>query len=172
MDTQAVQQLIEDILTKLSIEDAEVHYIADATHPIFSVTTKDAKKLIGTQGETLRALNYVVKRLVEKRQQLDHVSFLIDVNRYQQERNEELRRKAKMLIERVRSFKTSVEMEPLNAYERMLVHSMVADDPEIETESHGTGPVKKITIRHAESIGTAARSESSDLDTRDAQLFS
>lgn len=171
MNTDSVQTLIEELLHKLSIEDAEVHYIADATHPIFSVTTPDAKKLIGTQGETLRAFNYIVKRIVEKRENIEHVSFLIDVNKYQQERNEELRRKAKMLIERVRSFKTSVEMDPLNAYERMLVHSMVADDPEIETVSDGVGPVKKITIRYAEQGGDKEMPESPTV-VADSKLFS
>jgi predicted RNA-binding protein Jag len=153
MDTERTRQLIEQFLEKLSIEVESVHYIADATHPIFSVRTKDAKKLIGSQGESLRALNFLLKRIVEKRENIPHPSFLVDVNNYQQERNEELRNKAKIMIERVRSFRTSVELDPMNAYERMLVHSMVADDPEIETESAGTGPLKRITIRYKQSGG-------------------
>lgn len=143
-----MQSIIKECLEKLTLEVEEVNYIADATHPIFSVKTPDAKKLIGVHGDNLRAFNFIVKRIVERRLNLENPSFLIDVNHYQQDRNEEIRKKAKMLIERVRTFKSSIEMDPLNAYERMLVHSMVADDPEITTESEGTGPVKRITIRY------------------------
>lgn len=150
MDTNQLQALITECLEKLTLEVGEISYIADATHPIFSINTPDAKKLIGIHGDNLRAFNFIVKRIAERRLGLENPNFLIDVNHYQQDRNEEIRRKAKMLIERVRTFKSSVEMDPLNAYERMLVHSMVADDPEIETASDGVGPLKRITIRFVE----------------------
>lgn len=150
IDTTKVRDIIQEFLEKLTLDVEDVNYVADALHPIFSIKTQDAKKLIGVHGDNLRSLNFIVKRIVERRLGVEHPSFLIDVNHYQQDRNEEIRRKAKVLIERVRSFKTTAELEPLNAYERMLVHTMVADDPEIETESIGEGRVKTVRISYTE----------------------
>ncbi len=158
IDTDTVIALTKEFLDHLEIEVDDVSYVADALHPIISIKSGDAKKLIGNRGETLKALNYLIKRAVERRMQVDHPNFLIDVNHYQQDRNEEVRRKAKIIIERVRSFKSSAQLDPLNAYERMLVHSMVADDPEIETVSEGEGKVKQITVRYHEPEAGASES--------------
>ena len=158
MDTQAIKTLIQECLDKLTLEYESVSVEADDLHTLFVIQTPDSKKLIGNRGENLRAFNYIVKRIVEKKFEIERPNFLIDVNVYQQQRNDEIRKKATMLIERVRSFKSSSEMDDMNAYERMIVHSMVADDPEIETESIGEGRVKKLIIRYTEntSDGTVA----------------
>ena len=150
MDSQAIKNIITEFLDKLTLEYSDVTIEDDEIHPVFVVHSSDSSKMIGMKGENLRAVNYIVKRIVEKKLGYDHPSFLVDVNGYQQKRNEEIRTKAKMLIERVRNFKTSVEMEPMNAYERMLVHSLVTDDPEIETESIGEGKVKTLVIKYKE----------------------
>ena len=150
MNNEQIQQIIIECLEKLTLDFESVSLEEDAIHPIFVVQTEDSKKLIGNRGENLRSFNYIVKRIVEKRLSLERPSFLIDVNGYQQHRNDEIRKTAGILIERVRTFKTSTEMEPMNAYERMIVHSLVADDPEIETESYGEGRVKRLVIRYKE----------------------
>ena len=150
MDTRAVQTIIQELLEKLTLEVESVTVSEDAIHPVFSIKTEDAKKLIGNRGENLRAFNYIIKRIVEKKLDIEHPWFLVDVNGYQQDRNDEVRKKAKILIERVRNFKTTAQMDDLNAYERMLVHSMVAEDPEIETESLGEGRIKPLVIKYKE----------------------
>ena len=169
METQKIQDIIRTLLGTLTVEVEDISYIADALHPIFSVKTPDAKKLIGTKGENLRALNYLVKRLAEKQLGMERPTFLVDVNHYQQQRNEEVRRKAKILIERARAFKTSAEFGPLNAYERMVVHSMVADDPQITTESIGEGRVKTIVIRYVEEVDGVSRELLPESDTNVAK---
>jgi len=150
MNTEQIKVIIIECLEKLTLEFESVALEEDDIHPVFVIQTTDSKKLIGNRGENLRAFNYIVKRIVERRLTIERPSFLIDVNGYQQQRNNEIRKTAGILIERVRTFKTSTEMEPMNAYERMIVHSLVADDPEIETESFGEGRVKRLVIRYKE----------------------
>ncbi|NBD74007.1 hypothetical protein GVX82_03115 [Patescibacteria group bacterium] len=150
IDTNEVIEVTREVVGRLPVELQDVTYVADALHPIISVKVGNAKRLIGARGEHLRALNTLVKRIMEQRTGVEHANFLIDVNHYQQERNEEVRRKAKVIIERVRSFRSSAQLDPLSAYERMLVHSMVADDPEIVTESSGEGKDRRLTVRFVE----------------------
>ena len=54
-----------------------------------------------------------------------------------------------MLAERAKTFKSDIEMPPINAYERMLVHSMFINDREIKTESEGEGKTRRIIFRYA-----------------------
>ena len=150
MDTQKILTIIQECLEKLTIDDATVEVSEGGLHPVFNIKTEDSKKLIGNHGDNLRALNYIVKRIVEKRLALERPNFLLDVNGYQESHNDEIRKKAQMLIERARTFKTSAEMEPMNAYERMIVHSMAAETTDIETESLGEGRTKRLVIRYKE----------------------
>lgn len=118
----------------------------------FVVTTPDSAILIGEDGARLLALNHLVKRMVtENDTETPSVSFMIDVNDYQKKRMDDVRAKAHMLAERARYFKSSVEMEPMSSYERMLVHAEFTDTPDIATESTGYGRDRKVVIKHTES---------------------
>lgn len=150
MQTTEIQSIIKELLDTLTLEYESVEVKEDSMHEVFLIQTKDSQKLIGNRGENLRAFNYIAKRIAERKLGIERPTFLIDVNGYQEMRNDEIRKTAEILIGRVRSFKTEQEMNDLNSYERMLVHSMVSDDPEIETESFGTGKTKRLVIRYKE----------------------
>lgn len=117
----------------------------------FVITTLDSAILIGENGTRLLALNHLVKRMVTDDQDETPASFMIDVNDYQKKRIDDIRAKAHMLAERARYFKSSVEMEPMSSYERMLVHAEFTDTPDIATESVGYGRDRKVVIKHTES---------------------
>lgn len=122
----------------------------------FVIATTDSLILIGENGARLLALNHLVKRMVEQEPKEDAPSFMVDVNDFQKKRIDEIRVKAHMLAERARYFKSTVEMEPMSSYERMLVHSEFSDTPDIATESSGFGKDRHVTIRHTESKVSAA----------------
>lgn len=140
--------ITEDTLRRLSvdIEGIEVH--EPDTHPRLVIRTPDSGILIGNRGETLRALQYLVKRIVEQKTGAgkDAPQFLLDVNGYQGKRLDEIRNHAGLLAERARMFHYDVEMSPMNAYERMIVHAMFAEDPEITTQSQGEGKFRRVVI--------------------------
>jgi spoIIIJ-associated protein len=117
----------------------------------FVITTLDSAILIGENGTRLLALNHLVKRMVSDGEEENPTSFMIDVNDYQKKRMDDIRAKAHMLAERARYFKSSVEMEPMSSYERMLVHAEFTDTPDIVTESTGYGRDRKVVIKHTES---------------------
>lgn len=117
----------------------------------FVITTPDSAILIGENGERLLALNHLMKRIVEREKVEGHFSFMIDVNDYQKKRIDDIRSKAHMLAERARYFKSSVEMDPMSSYERMIVHAQFTRVPDIMTESIGKGPDRKVVLKYTES---------------------
>ncbi len=146
MDADALKQLVGDMLSALcvSIDTIEV---SSGQRTVVVVSTPDSNLVIGERGETLQALNAIARRMAEKRFGKDTAGFLIDVNGYHEGRLQELRDKVKLLAERARTFNHEVELEPMSSYERLVVHEMFAEDPDIETESRGEGKTRHIVLK-------------------------
>jgi spoIIIJ-associated protein len=119
----------------------------------FMIITPETSILIGEGGARLLALNHLMKRIVEKKFGADATAFMVDVNGYQKKQVDDIRTKAHMLAERARYFKSTVEMDPMSSYERMIVHSEFADSPDIVTESVGAGRDRHLVLKYSETKG-------------------
>ena len=113
----------------------------------FIIKTMDAPLLIGDNGKHLASFTYVVKRMYEQKFPESKFQFLIDINDYNKKRIEEIKDAARMHAQRVRYFKKEVEMRPMNAYDRRIVHSVLQEYPDIATESTGIGPDRRVVIK-------------------------
>ncbi len=113
-----------------------------------AVDSPDSQILIGQNGDTLRAINSIAKRMVETKWGEEASSFLIDINDYHESQMERVRENARMLAQRARLFKHDVELPPQSAYERLVVHELFAEDPEIKTESAGEGKFRHIVLKY------------------------
>ncbi len=113
---------------------------------IVAITSVDTT-LLGPAGEHLRALNTIVRRMVEQKYGEEASNFLIDVNGHHEAQMEVVRTTARMFAQRARLFKREVEMDPMSAYERLVVHELFAEDPQIETRSEGEGKFRHIVLK-------------------------
>jgi spoIIIJ-associated protein len=152
MDRDAIKTLISDLLSRMDAQVSDIEVIEGDVHPIFLVRTSDSGVLIGNGGETLKALNHIIKKIVEKRHGKDTkaLQFLLDVNGYHRKRIQELKNQAMILGGRAKMFKSNVEMNPMNAYERMIIHMTFANDPQIVTESEGEGKMRRVVLKYQE----------------------
>jgi len=148
MNKEGIKTILQEILNKLTVTVDDISVIENESGVVFMIQTNEADLLIGTNGANLIALNHIVKRLVEKKELAENKNFTIDVNNYQKQRNENLVTRVKVIADKVKEFKVDVEMDPMTSYERMIVHSILADDPEILTESSGVGRDRKIVIKY------------------------
>lgn len=110
----------------------EEHQIEDGL--LLDIKADDAGRLIGRQGQTLADLQYIVNRLLFQQDQTAP-RVTVDVGGYRTQAREALIKKAKDAAEKVRRFGDIVELEPLNSFERRIVHQAIKDDPDIETHS-------------------------------------
>ncbi|MCH7529678.1 KH domain-containing protein [Patescibacteria group bacterium] len=149
MNNEHTKILIEEFLNNLTIGFDTVEIIEDDIRLVFLIKTEHSGVLIGNNGENLRALNHIIKRMVGKKQEKEsEMQFLLDVNGYYQKKIQRIRDQATILADRARMFKSNVEMTPMNAYERMIIHSMFTDDPEISTESSGVGKLRRVVLKY------------------------
>ncbi|HVZ76020.1 MAG TPA: R3H domain-containing nucleic acid-binding protein [Candidatus Paceibacterota bacterium] len=147
MDAASLKTLASSLLAALGYE-AETIDIVGEQRTVVAVSSKDSKDLIGPHGDHVRALNTIARRLAETRYGEEAASFLIDINGYYEEKMEAVRANARMLAQRARLFKHDVEMEPLSPYERLVVHELFSNDPDIKTESAGEGKFRHIVLKY------------------------
>src|SRR3989344_6467769 len=143
----ALKSLIEELLTKLGCELTAVE-VRGGHRTVVSVSSPDSHLLIGPHGEHLRSINTLARRLAEQRFGEEQANFLIDINGYHEEQMERVRASARMLAQRARLFKHDVELPAQSSYERLVVHELFAEDPEIKTESAGEGKFRHIVLKY------------------------
>ena len=101
---------------------------------LLDVKTDDSGRLIGRQGQTLSDLQYLTNRLLFQ-QDPSAPKIMVDVSGYRAQAREALVKKAKEAAEKVRRWGDVVELEPLSAFDRRIIHQALKDDPHIETHS-------------------------------------
>jgi spoIIIJ-associated protein len=146
----AVADFLEELLAKMDIDAIaepnphEGHMYVD----ILDGVEEDMSLLIGRHGQTLDAIQELTRMVIGRR--LDQrVRVIVDVEDYRKRREARLAERARELAERVRDEGTEEELDPMNSYERKLVHDAVADIDGVETESRGVDPERYVVIRPA-----------------------
>lgn len=125
--------ILQEMLKSLGFEATVNDHNLDG-QILLDVQTDDPGRLIGRQGQTLSELQYITNRIIFK---IDPESpkVTLDVGNYRSQQREALVKKAKDAAEKVRRWGDIVELEPLNAFDRRIIHNALADDPGIETSS-------------------------------------
>lgn len=142
------QIIIKEILESLAVPFSDIEEESVAGQLVYQIKTDEASRLIGMHGDTIRALDYLVKKIHEQNAE-ERQNFVVDVNQYQVARIKDIEMRAKMMAERARSFEYDVEMPPMSAYERLIVHASLTDEPNVSTESQGEGRERRVVIRFA-----------------------
>ncbi len=124
---------LEKILQLLGITaTVEEHAMEDGI--LLDVKTDEPGRLIGRQGQTLSDLQYLTNRLLFQ-QDAAAPKVMVDVGGYRAQAREALVKKAKDAAEKVRRWGDVVELEPLSAFDRRIIHQALKDDPGVETHS-------------------------------------
>ena len=101
--------------------------------------------LIGKRGQTLDSLQYLANRVANKHQE-GYVRVKLDTENYRARREETLRHLAKNIAHNVKRNRRPVALEPMNPYERRIIHSALQSDPYVMTHSEGEEPFRKVVI--------------------------
>ena len=146
------QEILERLLELLGLE-ASVTIKKDpgeessgVTAPVFiDILGDDLGILIGRGGQTLAALQFLVRTIISRRIELK-VPLTIDVEGYRERRIESLQSLARRLADQVVSQRESFPLRPMTAYERRIIHLELADDPDVTTHSIGIGDGRRVVI--------------------------
>lgn len=164
MNNTEIQNLIKELVEKTTIPVTTISINEDDKKTTwFSVEVSQPYHFLGRGGEALFALNHLVKKIIEAKTILkdeDGVvlptvnnmpAILIDINGFQKKHIENIHAIAHMMAERARYFKSNIEVDPMPAFERRIVHEFLSEAQDLKTESEGVGLSRRVVIKY---IGT------------------
>ena len=150
---EACEKFVEDVLNAMNMEDVKVTSKVDEEGALsINMEGKNMGILIGKRGQTLDSLQYLTNRVANKMQD-GYVRVKLDTEDYRRRRKETLENLAKNIASKVKRTRRTVALEPMNPYERRIIHSALQSDPAVSTHSEGEEPYRKVVVTLARKSG-------------------
>ncbi len=143
-DAQKAKEVLENILQRFGAE-AQIETIEEEESITLNIKGDGSGILIGRKGQTLDAFQYLVNKIVHRSLSVKKQT-VVDTEGYRQKRKDALVELAKSLSEKVRAKGVPVSTNPLNPFERRIVHLALQDDAELTTKSTGEGMYRRVVI--------------------------
>lgn len=149
-----VKIILSELLEKLCIDDYEVQ-VSDLEDGgirinINNLSDRDTALLIGRQGDNLHALQFILRTLVREIKELENREergLALDVMNYKRRQMDNLTILAKKMAQEAKDFNKEIELRPMNAFERRIIHMALKDDDFVETESVDEGENRRVVIK-------------------------
>jgi spoIIIJ-associated protein len=154
MSKEKVQKSVTELLEKAGYkpESVTVTFEEPANTIWFSISSPEARFLLGREAEALGAVNHLASKVAEKIMAGvdDRLRVVVDANDFQKKKIDNLKTVAHMMAERARYFKSSIDVEPMPAHERRIIHEFLGAMPDMKTESVGEGRNRHIVIKYVD----------------------
>ena len=143
---EACEKFVEDVLNAMNMEEVKVTSTVDEEGALsITMEGKNMGILIGKRGQTLDSLQYLTNRVANKMQD-GYVRVKLDTEDYRRRRKETLENLAKNIASKVKRTRKTVSLEPMNPYERRIIHSALQSDPAVSTHSEGEEPYRRVVV--------------------------
>ncbi|KAJ49564.1 spoIIIJ-associated protein [Clostridium tetanomorphum] len=139
------KNFLREVLESMGIK-AEIRAEEEENVLRICMTGPNMGILIGYRGETLDSLQYLVSLVVNKNHEDEYKRVILDTENYRQKREETLKRLALKIGNKARRTGKIVKLEPMNPYERRIIHSVLQNDPYVETYSEGEEPYRRVVV--------------------------
>lgn len=113
---------------------------------IVKIDSKDSAHLIGYKGKTIEAIQSTINSILQKEEE-DYAKVFVEVNDYKNKKEERLKELARRMAKNAVKFGRDVRLEPMSAYERMIIHTELAERTDVRTESYGEEPRRRVVIK-------------------------
>ncbi|MCI9127401.1 MAG: protein jag [Eubacterium sp.] len=142
---QAVEAFLQDTLKAMGMNVEIVSEVDKDGILCVELSGENMGILIGKRGQTLDSLQYLSNRVANKHQ-TGYVRVKLDTENYRARREDTLRHLAKNIAHKVKKGRRPVALEPMNPYERRIIHSALQSDPYVTTHSEGEEPYRKVVV--------------------------
>lgn len=142
----ACEKFISDVLKAMDMDDVRVSSSIDEEGALsIDMEGSNMGIMIGKRGQTLDSLQYLTNRVANKMQD-GYVRVKLDTEDYRRRRKETLENLAKNIASKVKRSRRTVSLEPMNPYERRIIHSALQVDPAVSTHSEGEEPYRRVVV--------------------------
>lgn len=144
-DDSYAAEFIREIVHRMDLETVEVHGARIDDVLYISLTGEEVGALIGKRGKTLNSLQYLAS-IVENKSSDKYIRVLVNAEHYREKREKTLQQLARKIADKCAKSGRSQRLEPMNPYERKVIHSTLQGDPRVTTRSEGTEPSRRVVI--------------------------
>ena len=143
---ETCEKFIYDVMNAMDMDDVKVTSVVDEEGALsINMEGSNMGILIGKRGQTLDSLQYLTNRVANKMQD-GYVRVKLDTEDYRRRRKETLENLAKNIASKVKRTRRTVALEPMNPYERRIIHSALQSDPAVSTHSEGEEPYRRVVV--------------------------
>ena len=151
VDEEVLRRVLNEIFEKLDIKaDISIKVNKEERTVEITVDGDNTGDLIGKRGQTLDAIQYILSIIVNKEQE-SYFRVKLDTNNYRERRQKTLENLAKNMAAKVKKTRKKVTLEPMNPYERRVIHSYLQSDKMVTTKSEGEEPNRRVVIYYKKS---------------------
>lgn len=143
---EEAKKFLIDVLKSMDM-DGDVIVTENSDVVNFNIVGSNMGIIIGYRGETLDSLQYLVSLIVNKDHNVSYKKVILDTENYRQKREDTLKRVAQKAAYKVKATKRPYKLEPMNPYERRIIHSTLQNDNEVSTYSEGQEPYRRVIIQ-------------------------
>ncbi|MBR2560287.1 MAG: protein jag, partial [Firmicutes bacterium] len=137
-------EFLENVVKEMGL-DLSVKCMTDGKDLFFTIEGPDSGTIIGKRGATLDAIQYLTSLVVNKGGE-DYVRVVVDAENYRAKREKALEKLAVKLADKVVRTRRSFKLEPMNPYERKVIHATLQKDSRVTTRSEGQDPSRRVII--------------------------
>ncbi len=156
MNKTEIQNLIKELIENMNVSVKEITVSQeDGSNTVwYSVSVSEPHLFTSREGEALSSLNHLVRRIIESKTLVEagvesvNTPILIDIGDFQKKRVDNIKAVAHMMAERARYFKSNIEIDPMSAFDRRIVHDFLSSSTDLKTESTGFGPSRRVVIKY------------------------
>ncbi len=146
--TKYIKEFLIELLKKLGFK-TNVEVKTKEGTPNYTIYSDNDSLLIGKNGKNLNALSLIVKENLQKEIK-ENYRFIIDVSDYKEKNDQRLVRLAKRIAREVKFSKIAAKLDPMNSYERRIIHNTLTNNKFVITESEGEEPNRAVVIKPRE----------------------
>ncbi|WP_035293149.1 RNA-binding cell elongation regulator Jag/EloR [Clostridium sp. KNHs214] len=143
--TEEARSFLRKVLNAMDIK-SEIRIKEEGSALKINLSGPNMGLIIGHRGETLDSLQYLVSLAVNKDNDQPYKRIILDTENYRYKREQTLKKLAEKMAYKVKQKGRSVKLEPMNPYERRVIHSALQGDSEIKTYSEGQEPYRRVVI--------------------------
>ncbi len=141
-----VKEILENIFNITNEKDIQYEVKQNENQILLNIKGDKVSHLIGYKGKTIESLQSIINAILQKEDE-EYAKVFVEVNDYKKQKEEKLKKLANKMADNVIKFRKPIRLEPMSAYERLIIHNEIAKRSDVETESFGEEPRRRVMIR-------------------------
>ncbi|MEG1008324.1 MAG: RNA-binding cell elongation regulator Jag/EloR [Clostridia bacterium] len=142
-----IEEILKNIFEITKEDNIEISCTGDDKQVLVKLKLQDPKHLIGYKGKTIESLQSILNAMLQRENE-EYAKVYLEINNYKAEKEEKLKAYANKMADNVSKYKKTIKLEPMSAYERLIIHQELSSRNDIKTESFGEEPRRYLVIKN------------------------